>query len=72
LEPELRNAKYITFAKQWLSDAPAIGLYQSTVQYVHTNNVHTNLDSSTLISAADRYNGVLYWSVGSRSVFTTP
>lgn len=72
LEPDLRNAKYITFAKQWLSDAPAIGLYQSTAQYVHTQNVHTDLDDRTIISAADRYNRVTTWSVGSRAVFRTP
>ena len=72
IEPDLRNAKYITFAKEWLNDAPAIGLYQATSQYVHTQNVHTDLDTRRLISSADRYNRVTTWSVGSHSVFMTP
>ena len=72
LDPALRDAKYVTFAKQWLSDVPAIGLYQATAQYVHTNNVHALEPTQKLISAVDRYTTVLYWSVGSRAVFTTP
>jgi peptide/nickel transport system substrate-binding protein len=72
LEPDLRNAKYITFANQWLNDVPAIGLYQSTAQYIHTNNVHATPPNVNLNSAIDRYNSVRYWTVGERSVFKTP
>ena len=72
IEPDLRSAKYITFTKQWLNDVPAIGLYQATTQYIHTGAVHTIPQETTLVSAADRYNSALYWSVGSRSVFRTP
>jgi len=72
LEPELRNAKYETFARQWLSDVPAIGLYQSTAAYV-TNHHVTSIDPSAhLISAVDRYSNVLYWSVGQDAVYKTP
>jgi len=72
VETNLRNAKYLTFARQWLTDAPAIGLYQATAQYVHTDGVHAIPAKTSLISAADRYNTVLYWTVGSHSVFKTP
>ncbi len=72
VEQNLRSAKYITFARQWLNDVPAIGLYQATAQYVHTDAVHTIPHDSSLVSAADRYRSVLYWSVGSRSVYKTP
>ena len=72
VEPELRNAKYITFAKQWLADVPAIGLYQSTVQYVHSRNVRSFKDSTVLVSSIDRYSNILDWSVGNRSVYKTP
>lgn len=72
LEPALRNAKYLTFARQWLNDVPAIGLYQATAQYVHTDNVHSSTASAKLNSAGDRYTGVRYWSVGSQTVFKTP
>ena len=72
VEPQLRNAKYVTFAKQWMSDVPAIGLYQATSQYAHTASVHGLQPGTLLISSADRYTGVLDWSVGSRAVFKTP
>jgi peptide/nickel transport system substrate-binding protein len=71
-EPVLRNAKYITFANQWLSDVPAIGLYQSTTQYVISKGAQTFDSSNKLISAVDRYGDVLNWSVGSRTVYKTP
>jgi peptide/nickel transport system substrate-binding protein len=72
LQPELRNAKYLTFAKQWLADAPAIGLYQSTVQYVENKQVSTVQTNDVLVAPADRYDEVLNWSVNSKTVFTTP
>jgi peptide/nickel transport system substrate-binding protein len=72
LEPDLRNAKYETFARQWIDDVPAIGLYQSTVAYVTNHNVQSISPSAQLISAEDRYSNVLYWSVGQDSVYKTP
>ena len=72
VEPDLRNAKYLAFVRQWLSDAPAIGLYQATAQYTHTGSVHTIPVDSVLISSADRYNSVRYWAVGEEAVFKTP
>lgn len=68
----LRNAKYLTFAKQWLSDVPAIGLYQSTAQYVSNKNVKSVGDDNILISPIDRYSNILDWTVGSRTVYKTP
>ena len=72
IEPDLRNAKYITFANQWLADAPAIGLYQATMQYVHTKSIHALPKDFMLVSSADRYGDVRFWSVGDRMVFDTP
>lgn len=72
LEPDLRNAKYVTFARQWLNDAPALGLYQLTAQYVHTKGVRAASDDIEFVSAASRYSDVMYWSVGSRLVYKTP
>lgn len=71
-DKRLRDVKYVSFAKQWLSDAPAIGLYQATVQYVYGKDVHAMPNNRALISANDRYSDVLYWSVGSRIVHQTP
>jgi len=72
LEPSLRNSKYLTFAREWLSDVPAIGLYQSTAEYVYSKSVTPYNSSNILISPLDRYADVLYWSVGTNSVFKTP
>ncbi|MDK2899310.1 MAG: peptide/nickel transport system substrate-binding protein [Patescibacteria group bacterium] len=72
VEPALRNAKYITFAKQWINDVPAIGLYQSTAQYVNSNNVKSFNGSNVLVSPVDRYGDVVNWSVGNKNVYKTP
>ena len=72
IEPDLRNAKYVTFAKQWILDAPAIGLFQATTQYVYSKNIHAIPQDEKLVSVADRYATVLYWTVGNRFVQKTP
>lgn len=72
VETALRNAKYITFANQWLSDVPAIGLYQSTMQYVVSKNAQAFDNSNIMISPVDRYSDVLNWSVGGHVVYKTP
>lgn len=72
IEPNLRNAKYVTFAKQWMTDAPAIGLFQATAQYISSNNVHSIANEQKLVSTTDRYSTVLYWTVGDRLVQRTP
>ena len=72
VETDLRNAKYVNFAKQWMSDAPAIGLFQATTQYVYSKSVHALPKDEVLVSAADRYAEVLYWTVGDRLVHQTP
>lgn len=72
LEPDLRHAKYVTFTRQWLSDVPAIGLYQATSQYVHTRGVKTVNPSVKMINPTDRYADITTWSVGDHRVYTTP
>jgi len=72
LSSELRNAKYKTFAREWLKDVPAIGLYQPIAQYISSKHVQSLNDSSKLVSAADRYANILYWSVNEKSVYKTP
>jgi peptide/nickel transport system substrate-binding protein len=72
LEPDLRNIKYKAFAKQWLDDVPAIGLYQSVSEYVYNKHIQSVDDSMKLVSAYDRYANVLEWSVNQKSVYKTP
>jgi peptide/nickel transport system substrate-binding protein len=72
LEPELRNVKYKAFARQWVADVPAIGLYQPVMEYVYSKHVKAIDPSSTLVSAYDRYANILNWSVEEKSVYKTP
>lgn len=72
VESDLRNVKYKAFAKQWIDDVPAIGLYQSVAEYVASKKVQTIKADATLVSADDRYANVLYWSVNEASVYKTP
>jgi peptide/nickel transport system substrate-binding protein len=72
VEPDLRNAKYIAFAKQWIDDVPAIGLYQSVAEYASSKQVRTIDQRTSLVSSNDRYANILYWSVNQRPVYKTP
>jgi peptide/nickel transport system substrate-binding protein len=72
LEPELRNAKYKQFVKQWLQDAPAIGLYQPVLEYISSNNVETVREGSKLVMESDRYANVQYWTIDTDTVYKTP
>ncbi len=69
---DLRRAKHIAFAKQWLEDAPAIGLYQSVTRTVVAHSV-SGMDSSVVLTTpAQRYTQAPYWMVGERTVYKTP
>ncbi len=69
---DLRDAKYVTFAQQWMADAPALGLYQVTSQYARGKSVATSGQPQIWVTASDRYSDVLYWTVGERIVYRTP
>lgn len=71
-EPALRNEKYKAFATQWLKDAPAIGLYQSVMQYVYRPSVQPDIKVGGVPSEIDRYADVLYWSAEKAQVYKTP
>lgn len=68
----LRDAKHISFAKEWVKDAPAIGLYQVTEQYVYSKSVRGIDTTQTLIVPENRYYNVSYWTVGDTTVYKTP
>jgi len=72
IEPDLRNAKYKAFARQWIDDVPAIGLYQPVAEYVYNKHVTAVDPNATWISAYDRYDNILNWSVQQKSVYKTP
>ena len=68
----LRLAKHKVFVRQWVSDAPAIGLYQSVTHTVVSNGVGGMSWQTELPSLAQRYSDVIYWTVGQRTVYKTP
>lgn len=72
LEPDLRNAKYKQFAREWLADVPAIALYQPVSLYVSNKNVTAVQNGTRLVTGSDRYADVLYWTVNSQAVYKTP
>jgi len=71
-DQNLRDAKYVTFAQQWMADVPAIGLYQGTAQYVRGQSVGSSERAQSWVTATDRYSDILYWTVGERIVYRTP
>ena len=72
LEPDLRNAKYKQFVRQWIEDVPAIALYQPVVSYAANKNIHAISSGNHLVTGADRYATVQYWSVADETVYRTP
>lgn len=67
-----RDDRYRTFAKRWLSDVPAVALYQPKIDYIHSENVEALNENAQLVSAEDRFSDVLYWSVDKSLVHKTP
>jgi len=67
----LRDAKYITFTKQWLQDVPAVALYQPTIHYVSDNVVQSVTSNAVLSDSVGRYRAVEYWTVEQRRVNNT-
>jgi peptide/nickel transport system substrate-binding protein len=72
LEPDLRNAKYSLFVQQWLADVPAVALYQPAVEYVTASGAQAVRPGGHLVTLADRYADVQYWTVENGSVYKTP
>ncbi|MDB5177038.1 MAG: putative Extracellular solute-binding protein family 5 [Candidatus Saccharibacteria bacterium] len=71
-DPALRAVKYTAFARQWLSDAPAIGLYQSDFIYVDSKTTHAIQPDSAIVTADEHYADVRYWTSDLGSVYKTP
>lgn len=71
-EGDLRAEKYKSFVRQWYRDAPAIGLYQSQLTYVHTDRLTSFDPRSELVTSHDRYNDVIYWTAEKGAVYKTP
>lgn len=71
-KPGVRAEKYNTFAEQWVKDAPAVALYQPTLHYLATERSLAVQGKGQIVNQADRYKNVIYWSLGTRDVHSTP
>ncbi|NCU37742.1 peptide ABC transporter substrate-binding protein [Candidatus Saccharibacteria bacterium] len=72
IEPDLRNAKYKQFVREWQNDVPAIGVYQSILEYVSRDSARAVQKDSQVVVESDRYANVQYWTVTSDTVYKTP
>lgn len=72
VEKELRNAKYKTFASQWLDDVPAVGIYQPVMVYAASKHINSLAPDEPFVTPADHYATVLDWTVRERTVYKTP
>ena len=62
MDANLRTAKYESFIKQWVEDAPAVGLYQVNMTYYFNKNVRSFSENNHLVSATDRFVDVEDWA----------
>lgn len=71
-DTELRSLKYKTFARQWVDDVPAIGLYQSTMIYAQNKQLGSIGSDDKIVSPSERYADVQYWTAERGNVYKTP
>lgn len=72
MNESLRVAKYETFLKQWVTDVPAIGIYQASLTYYFNRNVRAFSEDDRLVYAIDRFTDVEYWAVNKSEKNRTP
>lgn len=71
-EPKLRAQKYFAFTKQWYSDTPAIGLYQTVIVYAHSGKTDSLRKQHVMPNSVNRYSNVIYWTAEKAQVYKTP
>ena len=72
LDTALRAKKYETFLEHWVSDVPAIGLYQANLTYIYNKNVRAYGDEVHLVTALDRFGDVDTWAAVKGTKNKTP
>lgn len=68
----LRNAKYSSFLRYWVSDVPAIALYQSNISYFYNKNTRVFPEDMKLVVPTDRFAEIEYWATEKTSLNRTP
>ena len=72
LDTDLRARKYEAFLEHWVSDVPAIGLYQANLTYLYNKNVRTFGENVRLSSSLDRFSDITNWAVTKGTKNKTP
>ncbi len=67
-----RATKYENFLKRWVTDVPAIGIYQVSLVYYFNKNVRSFSEDDRLVYATDRFMDVEYWAVNQAQKNRTP
>ncbi len=62
LDETLRVKKYGTFLNYWVSDVPAIGIYQANMCYIYNKNARAYGDNVRLTTALDRFTDILNYA----------
>ena len=72
LDASLRETKYNSFLQRWVNDVPAIGLYQSAMNYYYQDGVRIFSDDALLTDVWDRFGDVEYWASLQEARMQTP
>lgn len=67
-----RATKNYQFMRRWVMDVPAIGIYQTNMTYYYNRETTNFPESQKLVTALDRFEGVIYWSAQQGSRNKTP
>ncbi len=67
-----KKTKYETFLKYWVEEAPALGIYRSSMNYYYDEQVRVFADDVVMTDALDRFADVRYWASAKQIVNITP
>lgn len=72
VDSKYRSDRYASFVRRWVTDMPALPLYQPKIDYVYSKTGASIDEGTVLVFPEDRYSNVIYWSVTQASVYKTP
>lgn len=67
-----RIPKYELFTTTWLSDAPAVALFQPQLHYITSEGVDALQSNNTVMNRTDRYRSVHLWTANKAWRYTSP
>lgn len=72
LDENLKTVKLNAFLQRWVNEVPAIGLYQSVMDYYYQDDIRFFSDDANFTDALDRFSDVKYWATSRAEVMQTP